>query len=90
MPAELTYIVFTDFDGTITRTDIGDAMFKEFGSPEACARAFHDSFEGTISACESWRRSCATIPSLSRETFASFVGGHEIDPGFHEFVRYCA
>ncbi|HTR80112.1 MAG TPA: HAD-IB family phosphatase [Bacteroidota bacterium] len=89
MTEELTYIVFTDFDGTITRNDIGDTMFGVFGDREEAGKAFRDSVEGIISAQESWRRSCATVASLSTETFGSFVEGQEIDAGFHRFERYC-
>jgi 2,3-diketo-5-methylthio-1-phosphopentane phosphatase len=90
MKDQLSYIIFTDFDGTITRTDIGDAMFKKFGNGEKCAEAFRESLEGRIPAQESWRRSCETVKSLSRSTFASFVAPQEIDPGFHVFAEYCA
>ena len=90
MKEELSYIVFTDFDGTITRTDIGDAMFKTFGNGEKCAEAFHDALDGRIPAQESWRRSCETVESLSCGTFASFVAQQNIDPGFHAFAEYCA
>lgn len=90
MAQQLSYIVFTDFDGTITRADIGDAMFHVFGNPEECVDAFRDSLDGKITAQESWRRSCATIESLSRSTFASFAASQQIDADFHSFVRYCS
>jgi 2-hydroxy-3-keto-5-methylthiopentenyl-1-phosphate phosphatase len=90
MTDELSYIVFTDFDGTITRTDIGDAMFKVFGNPEKSSEAFRENLEGKIGMSESWRRSCATVESLSRATFDSFVHCQEIDGSFHRFERYCA
>jgi 2,3-diketo-5-methylthio-1-phosphopentane phosphatase len=90
MTDPLSYIVFSDFDGTIMQTDIGDAMFKTFGRAEECVRAFRESLGGKIPAQESWRRSCATIESLSHGTFVSFVESQEIDPGFHSFAGYCA
>ncbi len=90
MTDELSYIVFTDFDGTITRTDIGDAMFKVFGNPEKSSEAFRETLEGKIGMSESWRRSCATVESLSRATFDSFVHCQEIDGSFHRFERYCS
>ena len=86
----LSYIVFTDFDGTITRTDIGDSMFKVFGDPEECSEAFRETRDGKIGMRESWRRSCATVESMSTAAFDSFVELQEIDAGFHRFERYCA
>ncbi|MGA7161838.1 MAG: HAD-IB family phosphatase [Bacteroidota bacterium] len=90
MKDELSYIVFTDFDGTMTRNDIGDGMFKVFGNPQESAEAFRESSEGLISVQESWRRSCATVESLSRDAFYSYVESQEIDTGFHRFERYCS
>ncbi len=90
MTEELSYIVFTDFDGTVTRNDIGDTMFHKFGDREQSAAAFRDALAGIITAQECWRRSCATIPSLSRKELAAFVALQQVDPGFHGFVRYCS
>lgn len=89
MREQLSYIVFTDFDGTVTRTDLGDALFKTFGDEERCEAAFREALDGRISATEGWLRSCATIKSLSRDEFASFVAPQEIDSGFHGFTDYC-
>lgn len=90
MAEELSYIVFTDFDGTITRTDIGDTMFKVFGNAEVCQDAFHRAIQGEIPARESWIRSCETVPSLTRTEFSSFLSLQEIDGGFHKFAEYCS
>ncbi len=90
MRDELSYIVFTDFDGTITRNDIGDSMFQVFGNPEKCSEAFRAARDGKIGMTEGWQRSCATVESLSSATFDSFVERQDIDGGFHRFERYCA
>ncbi len=90
MKDELSYLVFTDFDGTITRNDIGNTMFKFFGNSGESAEAFRESREGIISVQESWQRSCATVESLSLTAFDSFVERQEIDTGFHRFEQYCS
>jgi 2-hydroxy-3-keto-5-methylthiopentenyl-1-phosphate phosphatase len=82
MRDELSYIVFTDFDGTITRNDIGDSMFKVFGNPEKCSEAFRETRDGKIGMTESWVRSCATVESLSATAFDAFVEWQDIDAGF--------
>ncbi len=90
MRDELSYIVFTDFDGTITHNDIGDSMFEVFGNPEKCSEAFRETRDGKIGMPEGWRRSCATVESLSVAAFDSFVEWQAIDTGFHRFEQYCA
>ena len=90
MRDELSYIVFTDFDGTITHNDIGDTMFEVFGNPEKCSEAFRETRDGKIGMPEGWRRSCATVEALSVAAFDSFVELQTIDTGFHRFEQYCA
>lgn len=89
MTARLSYIVFTDFDGTITRNDIGDTMFRVFGGPEESTQTFSDPGGGTVGAQEIWRRSCETVSSLSPKAFYSFVEGQDIDESFHRFEQFC-
>jgi 2-hydroxy-3-keto-5-methylthiopentenyl-1-phosphate phosphatase len=50
--------IFTDFDGTITRRDVGDALFTHFGGSRALD-AVREYIAGTISAVECFRRECA-------------------------------
>ncbi len=89
MTTDLSYTVFTDFDGTITRNDIGDTMFKVFGEPMEVAGDLLEEESKAVGAQENWRRSCATVSSLRPETFYSFLDDQEIDVGFHRFERFC-
>jgi 2-hydroxy-3-keto-5-methylthiopentenyl-1-phosphate phosphatase len=89
MPERLSYIVFTDFDGTITATDIGDALFQHFGDGEACTQLFRSYRSGEITAQECWQQTCATVNYLTRETLALFVSEQRVDPGFRDFVKFC-
>ena len=90
MSRELTYIVFTDFDGTISPTDIGDAMFERFGDAPSCLRSYDLFCQGDIDARECWRQGCATISSVTRKEFEAFALQHPIDEGFKPFLNYCA
>jgi 2,3-diketo-5-methylthio-1-phosphopentane phosphatase len=86
---ELSYIVFTDFDGTITQHDIGDKMFQKFGDVELCEKHFHYYTSGEIDARDCWRRSCETVPNVTENVFTDFAKEQLIDPTFPAFVQYC-
>ncbi len=90
MKNDLSYIVFTDFDGTISVNDIGDAMFEHFGSKEECCSVFDLYRSGVITARECWKRGCATVPSITESEIISFALEHAIDHWFHDFVSYCS
>jgi len=90
MTAEFSYIVFTDFDGTITRNDIGDSMFKVFGARKEAAVGSLVEEGAPAGAQDYWRRSCAAVSSLSPEMFYSFLDIQEIDEGFHRFEKFCS
>jgi 2,3-diketo-5-methylthio-1-phosphopentane phosphatase len=85
----LTLRVFTDFDGTVSRDDIGDALFREFGDFEKCSKTFGDYRKGHMTAQECWIKNCATVSNLDPTSFSQFVHAQSIDPGFHRFVTFC-
>ncbi len=80
--------VFVDFDGTITRNDVGNALFRRFGGEEcdALIRAYR---EERLSAVECFRREAATAGRVSRRELLAFVDAQPIDPHFPDFVRFC-
>ncbi|MDD8018006.1 MAG: MtnX-like HAD-IB family phosphatase [Bacteroidota bacterium] len=89
MHNKLSYMVFTDFDGTISVHDVGDAMFTKFGDGKICEKSFEEYRHGKISARECWRQGCASVPSLSRNELTAFAGSQKIDSGFKPFVEFC-
>ncbi|MGE5314994.1 MAG: MtnX-like HAD-IB family phosphatase [Acidobacteriota bacterium] len=89
MKPELTYTVFTDFDATITREDIGDNLFRVFGEYEACVGNYRLFREGRLDARECWRRNCATIGTLTKEELFRYVDGVEADSAFPLFADFC-
>ena len=80
--------IFTDFDGTITRRDVGDALFAHFGGSRALD-AVREYIAGTISAVECFRRECAACGSVPLDQLHSFLDQEEIDSSFPEFVKFC-
>lgn len=89
MNHSLTYIVFTDFDGTIAVEDIGDAIFERFGDVHECSESFAAYRRGEINARECWRRGFATMKQVTQDQFTRFILSKRIDPSFSRFVEYC-
>jgi len=80
--------IFTDFDGTITRRDVGDALFAHFGGSRAL-EAVREYIAGTISAVECFRRECDACGTVPLGRLHSFLDQEEIDSSFPEFVAFC-
>jgi 2,3-diketo-5-methylthio-1-phosphopentane phosphatase len=81
--------IFVDFDGTITRKDVGEHMFLEFGNPEVAKEVIRLWMEGEITSIDTWTRLCRTIPQFEKEKFNAFLDTIEIEEGFIDFVAYC-
>ena len=83
------YIVFSDFDGTITLKDVGDKLFQQFGDPVLLQEIFKKYSTGVISEVECWNESCKLVSNLNEENFRKFVLEQIIDPGFHLLNNFC-
>jgi 2-hydroxy-3-keto-5-methylthiopentenyl-1-phosphate phosphatase len=80
--------VFIDFDGTITRRDVGDLMFETFGGTR-CARLVEEYRAGSLSAVECFRRECEACGEVERDSLDAFLDAQEIDASFDDFVKFC-
>ena len=80
--------VLTDFDGTITRTDVAEAILAEFAPPgwweiEELHRA------RSIGTRETMARQFALLHA-KQDDLLRFIDAHvEIDETFPDFVRFC-
>lgn len=90
MGENLSYIVFTDFDGTIAVEDIGDAMFVRFGDMNVCSESFDQYRSGKIDARDCWRKGFASISSLTKDEFTAFACSKAVDIDFKPFVEFCS
>lgn len=81
--------IFVDFDGTITKKDVGEHMFLEFGDAQKARDIIKLWIEGEISSVDTWTLLCKTIPVFEKDKFDSFLDTITIDEGFHSFVDYC-
>ena len=81
--------VFVDFDGTITKTDVGNAFFRRFAGREQYDALLRGYKAENISARECFRRGITAIDNLTREEAVTFARSQEVDSSFGEFVRFC-
>ena len=79
--------IFTDFDGTITFHDVGDAMFEAFGGSQ-CTEIVQEYREGKISAVECFRRECTACGTVNVAELNAFLDWQEIDAAFIDFVKF--
>ncbi|MCE5250727.1 MtnX-like HAD-IB family phosphatase [bacterium] len=85
--------LFVDFDGTITKHDIGDSIFETFLLPDLLRQGWHTKIidewkAGTISSHECLVRECANT-RVTREELDRHLDKYGLTPGFKETVGYC-
>ncbi len=81
--------IFVDFDGTITKKDVGENMFLTFGDPDKAREIVQRWISEEINSKETWIQLCETIPSLDMQKFDEFINSMEVDETFLDFVNYC-
>ncbi len=80
--------LFIDFDGTITRNDVGDLIFRELGG-EGYEVLVQDYLDGKIGAREYWIRECERAGIVKREAMEEIIDQQDIDPTFMDFANFC-
>ncbi len=80
--------IFSDFDGTIARNDVGAQLFIQYGDVGKCREAVTEWMRGNISSREMYRRECATAELTPSQLF-ELAGQQKIDPHFIDFYRKC-
>lgn len=81
--------IFVDFDGTITRQDVGDAIFREFGSTASTDKIITSLLCGEITARKCWELLFSTVNNIDKNKLDSFIDRIEIDETYHQFQEYC-
>jgi len=81
--------IFIDFDGTITKEDVGEAIFRNFGDRTKVEKIIDELLCNRISAKQSWIELCNSIDKVDIKLLNDFICGMEIDFGFHNMVKFC-
>jgi 2,3-diketo-5-methylthio-1-phosphopentane phosphatase len=85
--SQRSYIVLTDFDGTVSTTDVGNRMFARFAS-DGWEEVVQSWKEGHIGSRDCLVAECS-LAQATAEQVREFALTREIDPLFEPFVRYC-
>jgi 2-hydroxy-3-keto-5-methylthiopentenyl-1-phosphate phosphatase len=80
--------IFIDFDGTITRKDVGDELFEKFGGT-VCKSHVSDYRRGLIIAVECFRLESAACGEINRSLLDGFILQQDIDPSVRDFFQFC-
>jgi 2,3-diketo-5-methylthio-1-phosphopentane phosphatase len=80
--------LFIDFDGTITRDDVGNLFFRTFGGP-GCDDLVGRYRAGGLSAAGLFRAEAAAVGALDLDAFRDFLNERETDPGFPRLLEFC-
>ncbi len=86
---DIKFKIFIDFDGTITKRDVGEEIFLKFGDSKKAYEIIHRWIDGEITSSEVWLLLCNTVQDLNIKNFDKFIDAFEIDDYFEEFVDYC-
>jgi len=79
--------IFSDFDGTITKKDIGDDIFIQFGKFEPLHSWLLD---GKIDIFNYWNELFKTLNgSFTNENLENYLKEVEIDESFVDFANFC-
>ncbi len=84
----LTPKVFVDFDGTITKVDVGNMFFRKFGNEEESLKAVERWKEGSLSGAGLLLEE-ASFVKVNREEALAFAKSCEIDGSFKTFLSFC-
>ena len=80
--------VFCDFDGSVSKEDVGEQFFRTFAGEKA-NQSIHHLLNDEITVQEWLTELCEVIPSISLKEFQEFIDQFEIDVHFKEFVHFC-
>ena len=82
--------VFIDFDGTITKEDVGESIFRKFGDEQSAEEIIKKLLQDKISSRQCWDDLCSLITDIKQSELDEFIDTMEIDPTYESFVKFCS
>jgi 2,3-diketo-5-methylthio-1-phosphopentane phosphatase len=84
-----SFKIFVDFDGTITKIDVGENLFLKFGQKEQNQYLIDNWNSEQFDALNGWRSLCSSVGIADIQKMEAYLDTIEIDPGFHDFIKFC-
>jgi len=81
--------IFLDFDGTITKNDVGEEIFKKNLEKDIVKKIVEDLLSDKISSRECWESLCESALITYKNEFDEIILAQEIEPTLNQFVDYC-
>lgn len=81
--------VFVDFDGTITKKDVGEELFIEFGDREFSKKLIDDWNNDLVEPRNGWQVLCDSVTNADETKIKNFLSTMEVEDSFRSFVDYC-
>jgi len=81
--------IFLDFDGTITKNDVGEEIFKKILKEDIVNKIVGDLLTDKISSRECWESLCESATGIIKNDFDNFILSQGIESTLHHFVDYC-
>lgn len=81
--------IFLDFDGTITKNDVGEEIFNKILKEDIVKKIVKDLLTDKISSRECWENLCGSALIKNKNEFDNFILSQEIDPTLYRLVDYC-
>ena len=87
-PLKRVYKIFVDFDGTITKQDIGEQLFLQYGDTEKAEAIIKRISSRELTSVEGWKALFEILNPVSIDELTKFVRSFEIDKAFHRLVSF--
>jgi len=81
--------IFLDFDGTITRNDVGEEIFKKFLEKDVVNKTVEELVHGKISSRECWEKLCEAAPAIKKDELDNLILSQSVEPTLHHFIEFC-
>lgn len=88
MPSKKPLLILTDFDGTLSLTDLGYEVLLKF-SGQGWDEIDRDYCEGRIGSMEAYGRICAILGGTLEDMLRFVEENTVLDPHFAEFYAFC-
>lgn len=83
------YKVFVDFDGTITKQDVGEQMFLRFGDADEAQKIVDKWISNEITSIDTCKLLCETVKEFNPGLFDDFLSTIKFEESFIEFEKFC-